>query len=158
MDVESRLILPVLLAGLFLIGCDSSTNEDQVVELPLPREVAESDFTVTSSGLKYFDFVVGDTTFIPAEDSQQVVVHYNGWLEDGKMFDSSVYFIRNPIVFTLGVGAVIPGWDEGLLGMYPGGERQLVVPPQLAYDSTGRDGVPPNATLIFEVNYIGYLQ
>ena len=116
-------------AGLMFSSCDS--NDPESPELPVFREVAEEDYTVTSTGLKYFDFSPGDTTMTPAQDGQSAVVHYSGWLENGFMFDSSVYFRGTPIVFLLGTGRVIPGWDEGIKGMYPGGERQLVIPPIL---------------------------
>ena len=153
MKIKTYLALFICAAGLLLSGCDSSDPEPQ--ELPLPREVAEEDYTVTSSGLKYFDFAQGDTSVPPAADGQAVVVHYSGWLESGVMFDSSVYFSGSPFVFLLGRGQVISGWDEGIEGMYPGGERQLVIPPELAYGSSGRGSIPPNATLIFEVVYLG---
>ena len=153
MKTTFYLTLIVCAAGLLFSSCDS--NDPEPVEFPSFREVAEEDFTVTATGLKYFDFAVGDTTLAPAQDGQSAVVHYSGWLENGFMFDSSVYFRGTPIVFLLGTGRVIPGWDEGIKGMYPGGERQLVIPPDLAYGSTGTQNIPPNATLIFEVVYLG---
>ena len=154
-----RFFLTLLLFTSFVIttGCDSG-EDPVVIELPLPRVIAEEDFTVTDSGLKYYDIAIGDTTFAIATNGQDVVVHYNGWLDDGTMFDSSIFFAGQPFVFTLGAGQVIEGWDEGVLGMYPGGERQLVIPPALAYDSLGTANIPPNATLTFEVTYLGFLQ
>lgn len=153
-----RIFSLVLFALIMItVGCDSE-EEPEIFELPLPLEVAEDDYTVTESGLKYYDIAVGDTTFPIAVDGQDVAVHYNGWLENGFMFDSSIFFAGRPLVFRLGAGEVIPGWDEGILGMYPGGERQLIIPPELAYDSLGTPNIPPNSTLIFEVNYLGFLQ
>ena len=153
-----RLFSTVLIFASFilLVGCDSG-EDPQVIDLPLPREIAESDYTVTDSGLKYYDIAIGDTTFPAATEGQDVAVHYNGWFEDGRMFDSSIFFTGQPFVFRVGAEQVIEGWEEGILGMYPGGERQLVIPPDLAYDSLGTANIPPNSTLIFEVNYLGFL-
>ncbi len=106
----------------------------------------------TASGLKYTDEKVGDG--VTPKAGQTVTVHYTGTLTDGKKFDSSRD--RNqPLVFTLGVGQVIKGWDEGILTMKVGGKRKLVIPPELGYGSRGAGGViPPNATLLFDVELI----
>jgi len=104
--------------------------------------------TKTPSGLEYWEIKVG--TGPTAEKGQKVNVNYTGWLPDGKKFDSSV------IDFTLGAGDVIKGWDEGVAGMKVGEKRQLRIPPQLAYGERGYPGViPPNATLIFDVELLG---
>jgi FKBP-type peptidyl-prolyl cis-trans isomerase FkpA len=107
---------------------------------------------MTDSGLKYEDLVVGDGT--AAEAGQVVTVHYTGWLENGTKFDSSLD--RNdPFRFNLGKGQVIRGWDEGVAGMRIGGKRRLTIPSQLGYGASGAGGViPPNATLIFEVELL----
>merc|ERR1711970_1621899 len=86
-----------------------------------------------------------------AEEGDTVTVHYGGFLQDGKKFDSS-FDRAQPFTFTLGVGQVIPGWDQGLLGACPGEERHLVVPAPLAYGDRGAgDVIPPGATLLFDI-------
>ena len=107
----------------------------------------------TSSGLVIEDLVVGDGA--EAAKGNRVTVHYTGWLTNGSKFDSSVD--RNdPFDFPLGRGHVIPGWDEGVAGMKVGGKRKLTIPPHLGYGAYGAGGViPPNATLVFEVELLG---
>ena len=117
-----------------------------------PTTIDESAFTTTPSGLKYSDMVVGDGA--TAEAGKTVEVHYTGWLQDGTKFDSSLDRGQTFSV-QLGAGQVIPGWDEGLQGMKVGGKRQLVIPPDLGYGASGAGGViPPNATLVFEVELV----
>lgn len=90
-----------------------------------------------------------------ARRGQTVLVHYEGWLPDGTMFDSSRRRSR-PLEIPLGLGAVIEGWDEGLVGMRVGEVRRLVIPPELAYGDQGAPGaVPPGATLVFEIELLG---
>ncbi|MFA7505369.1 MAG: FKBP-type peptidyl-prolyl cis-trans isomerase [Burkholderiaceae bacterium] len=109
------------------------------------------------SGLQYEDVVTGSGD--EARSGSQVSVHYTGWLfEDGKTgtkFDSSKDR-GEPFRFPLGAGHVIRGWDEGVAGMKVGGTRRLVIPPELGYGARGAGGViPPNATLLFEVDLLG---
>lgn len=110
----------------------------------------------TPSGLQYEDVVVGEGA--AAQSGRRVLVHYTGWLyidgKKGSKFDSSKD--RNePFDFALGAGEVIRGWDEGVAGMKPGGKRTLVIPPSLGYGARGAGRViPPNATLLFEVELL----
>lgn len=111
----------------------------------------------TPSGLQYEDSVVG--TGALAQAGQKVSVHYTGWLyadgQAGKKFDSSKDH-GSPFRFSLGAGQVIAGWDEGVQGMHVGGTRRLVIPANLGYGARGAGGaIPPNATLLFEVELLG---
>jgi FKBP-type peptidyl-prolyl cis-trans isomerase FkpA len=107
----------------------------------------------TPNGLTYQDLTEGAGA--EAAKGMQVSVHYTGWLMDGTKFDSSKD--RNqPFDFPLGAGQVIRGWDEGVAGMKVGGTRKLTIPPSLGYGARGAGGViPPNATLVFEVELLG---
>ena len=103
------------------------------------------------SELKIEDLVVGAGN--TAEHGTRVTVHYTGWLENGKKFDSSVDR-KDPFDFVIGAGQVIKGWDEGVKGMQIGGKRKLTVPPELGYGVRGVGPIPGNATLIFEVELL----
>ena len=105
------------------------------------------------NGLLIEDLIVGDGA--EAKDYNKVVVNYTGKLEDGSVFDSSLNPGRSPFTFTLGAGSVIKGWDQGLKNMKVGGKRKLTIPPDLAYGANGAgNAVPPNSTLIFEVELL----
>lgn len=116
------------------------------------EQTAGTDTVTTPSGLKYKEIKEG--TGATPQNGQNVEVHYIGTLEDGTKFDSSRD--RNqPFSFKLGMGQVIKGWDEGLSTMKVGGRRQLIIPPDLGYGARGAGGViPPNATLIFDVELL----
>ena len=128
----------IALAGIFL--------------LPFAGHAAEEAMVKTSSGLQYADLVVGKGR--EAHAGEKATVHYTGTLVDGTKFDSSKD--RNqPFSFKLGAGRVIKGWDEGVEGMKIGGTRKLVIPPELGYGARGAGStIPPNATLIFEVELL----
>jgi peptidylprolyl isomerase len=114
-------------------------------------KAAAAKTVTTASGLKYTDVKVG-TGASPVK-GKQVKVHYTGTLENGKQFDSSVG--KAPFTFVIGVGQVIPGWDEGVMGMKVGGKRKLIIPSKLGYGAAGAGGViPPNATLLFDVELL----
>ncbi len=170
--------LPLLYAALFTTACQSEhgnasaqagkTSPDSVAApaaapAPAPASggpitfapslgVDMAKMTKTPSGLAYRDVKVG--TGATAAAGNTVSVHYTGWLPDGTKFDSSRD--RNqPFEFKLGAGQVIKGWDEGVAGMKIGGRRTLVIPPDLAYGPSGSDPIPPNATLVFDVELLG---
>ncbi len=103
--------------------------------------------------LKIEDLKVGNGA--EAKSGQPVTVHYTGWLTNGQKFDSSLDR-GQPFKFMLGAGQVIPGWDKGVAGMKVGGKRKLTIPPNMGYGERGAGGViPPNATLVFEVELLG---
>lgn len=107
----------------------------------------------TASGLKYVDLKVGDG--VSPRAGQTVKVHYIGSLASGKEFENS-YTQGKPVDFSIGVGRVIKGWDEGLMTMKVGGKRRLIIPPNLGYGATGNPPtIPPNATLTFEIELLG---
>jgi len=128
-------------------------NNQKDKNLTASNNMSDTNTVTTSTGLKYVELQEG-TGLIP-QKGQKVAVHYTGTLENGQKFDSSRD--RNqPFSFKLGVGQVIKGWDEGLSTMKVGGRRQLIIPPDLGYGSRGAGGViPPNATLIFDVELLG---
>lgn len=118
-----------------------------------PADVPADQYAERDQGLQVYDLQEGDGTELAA--GQPLAVHYKGWVQGGEAFDSSPDRCR-PYQFVLGQGMVIPGWDLGLEGMRVGGRRQLVIPPTLAYGEEGAgDGViPPNATLVFEIELL----
>ena len=108
--------------------------------------------TTTGSGLQYRDEAVGEGP--EARAGQTVSVHYTGTLQDGTKFDSS-RDRGQPFQFPLGGGRVIQGWDEGVAGMKVGGRRRLVIPAELGYGSRAMGPIPPNSTLVFDVELLG---
>jgi FKBP-type peptidyl-prolyl cis-trans isomerase len=158
--------LAAVVAMLAIAGCqESKTTSDSASTTATtttpatppaaaPGATAGTEQVVTMpNGLKYQDLKVGDGTI--AESGTSVSVHYTGWLTDGTKFDSSVDR-GTPFNFRLGAGQVIRGWDEGVKGMRVGGKRKLTIPPDLGYGAEGAGGViPPNATLVFDVELLG---
>ncbi|MFQ5551638.1 MAG: FKBP-type peptidyl-prolyl cis-trans isomerase [Gemmatimonadales bacterium] len=109
--------------------------------------------TVTESGVRYFDIAEGAGAV--AAPGHSVRVRYQGWLTDGTSFDGGVYPPPGGRPLILGTRSVIQGWDDGIPGMKVGGRRQLVIPPELGYGAGGAGNViPPNATLVFEVELL----
>ena len=149
-----RLIAVAAISALaFACGDDSieSLGLGPTLNTTAPQTVADSQFTTTSTGLRYHDFVVG--TGDELNLGELATVHYTGWLTNGTKFDSSVDR-GDPFSFRLGIDAVIQGWRQGVEGMRVGGKRQLVIPPDLGYGSQGTGSIPPNSTLVFEIELL----
>jgi FKBP-type peptidyl-prolyl cis-trans isomerase len=146
-----RLILFFAVFAVFGITLGCGGDKKPAASASGPTTVT-GDGTSTPSGLIYWDVVVGSGA--TAVSGSHVKVHYTGWLLSGEKFDSS-RDRGEPFSFVLGVGQVIKGWDEGVAGMKVGGKRQLRIPPKLGYGEAGAGGaIPPNATLIFDVELL----
>ena len=155
-SVERIIIVLLLVAAIAIAAC--SQKETAAPQATEGRQVlpAQAKPVTTASGLTYIDLAVGNGPSPTA--GKPVKVHYTGWLENGTKFDSSVDR-GQPFVFTIGTGEVIPGWDEGVMTMKAGGKRKLIIPARLGYGAAGAGGViPPNATLIFEVELLEVAQ
>ena len=138
-----------------LVACEKQEQPVAPNSQPqTPSTAATSQPVVAGvTDLKIEDMKIG--TGAIAESGKTVTVHYTGWLTNGTKFDSSKDH-GQPFKFQLGAGQVIKGWDQGVVGMKVGGIRKLTIPPDLAYGSAGAGGViPPNATLVFEVELLG---
>jgi peptidylprolyl isomerase len=136
-----RKVLLLTIASLFLAGAVAQTGKT----------------VATKSGLKYVDLKVG--TGATAVKGSKIQVHYTGWLYEngkrGRKFDSSLDRGKPYIVSSLGGSGTIKGWGEGIPGMKVGGKRRLIIPPELAYGAKGHPaGIPPNATLEFEIDLL----
>lgn len=128
-------LIIIFLALITIAGCSKTQKE-----------------VTTASGLKYTDIKEG--TGVSPVKGKTVSVHYTGTFQDGKVFDSSIEK-KQPLVFAIGMGEMIPGFDEGIMSMKVGGKRKLVIPPDLAWGAQGAgDVIPPNTTTYFEVELL----
>ncbi len=148
-------LLPLTALSVVLIGCGDE-KESTKQNKNNTHEVKQMTKQKTDSGLMYEVLQEGNGASPQAR--QQVTVHYTGWLDDngeeGAKFDSSVDR-GQPFTFTIGVGEVIRGWDEGVMTMKVGEKRRLIIPAELGYGARGvRGAIPPNATLIFDVELL----
>lgn len=151
-NVEKLLVVLLLIAAVAIAACSEKDTRPAAAGQNAAVPVASGEKVTTPSGLSYTELVKGSGASPVA--GKEVKVHYTGWLENGTKFDSSVDR-GEPLVFNVGIGQVIPGWDEGVMSMKVGGKRRLVIPANLGYGAAGAGGViPPNATLIFEVELI----
>ena len=145
----------IISVSVFLAACGSNNSQDSK-----PMETAAPTMSQANAGFQKLDSVMG--TGATARAGQTVTVHYTGWLFDasapgnkGSKFDSSVDR-GQPFVFPLGAGRVIKGWDNGFEGMRVGGKRTLIIPSHMGYGMRGAgDSIPPNATLLFDVELLG---
>ncbi len=141
--MSSSVVAALLLSVAFLFGSQKDKKDG-------PPKVEGKPF-VHPDGLKQWDMKLG--TGKVAFGGMDVSVQYTGWLLNGKKFDSSLDR-GEPYTFQLGARQVIKGWDEGVAGMKVGGKRRLEIPPDLAYGSRGMGEIPPNATLIFDIELV----
>jgi FKBP-type peptidyl-prolyl cis-trans isomerase len=133
-------------------GIGDACDRETIAEQGIPELPDDLEQVTTESGLGYYEREEGNGP--QPETGDLVQAHYTGWLEDGTKFDSSLDR-GQPFEFTLGVGQVIPGWDEGMGTMRQGGWRRLIIPPDLGYGEGGSPpSIPPNATLIFDVELL----
>lgn len=154
---------PIALSAVLVLACggdsggttDGTDAEASATAAATPDSACRSltavpadSMSATGSGLRYLQLAEGSGA--SASPGDTVVVHYTGCLTDGTLFDAS-RDRGQPFSFVLGTGQVIAGWDEGLEGMKPGGERILRIPPELGYGSSGGGPIPPDATLLFRV-------
>lgn len=153
--MESGAVLS-LWAGL-LAGCVNAPEAPQCAARPFEIASASGDTVTTTTGLRYVDGAPG--TGAPLAWCRTVIVHYTGYLLDGTEFDSS-RDIDRPLVFTPGLGAVIDGFEQGVIGMHACGTRRLIIPPDLGYGAEPRRNaagdiiVPANSTIVFDIEVL----
>jgi FKBP-type peptidyl-prolyl cis-trans isomerase len=134
-------------------GTTTTTTSASGAAKPTAAAPAQPAVVTLPDGLKYQDTLIGDGAI--AENGLEASIHYTGRLDDGTKFDSSLDR-GTPLTFRIGARTMVAGLEEGVLGMRVGGKRTLTIPPDLGYGEAGRSGViPPNATLIFDIELLG---
>lgn len=145
-------LIAVVLGGIFYLFLANKSPRLEENNNPVVQIQEQSSSKPMENQFKIDNLKIGEGT--EAKTGNTVFVHYTGTLLDGKKFDSSLDR-GQPFSFVLGRGQVIPGWEQGILGMKVGGKRKLIIPPSLAYGEKGAGGViPPNSTLVFEVELL----
>ena len=156
------LVIIIIVGGIAILSAkDSSENQPLATSTPTATIESMAEPTASASGktimetdkLIIQDEVVGTGT--EAVAGKKITVNYTGTLTNGTKFDSSLNPGRTPFEFTLGAGEVIAGWDQGFAGMKIGGKRKLTIPSSLGYGAIDMGSIPPNSTLIFEVELLG---
>jgi FKBP-type peptidyl-prolyl cis-trans isomerase len=169
-----RKLIPVVLLGMLIVGCGNKAQQTSAVKVQNPTELTQPAATVPApppatppsavkstskdgwvtltSGLKYKDIKLG--TGIEVTSNMRVRVQYKGWLDNGKVFDSSRKLGGHPYSFTVDNDHVIQGWHEGLKGMKVGGTRELTIPPALGYGDEEQLSIPADSTLHFEIELL----
>jgi FKBP-type peptidyl-prolyl cis-trans isomerase FkpA len=142
--------LSALVGLAFLVACGGYPDARHEASANAP-EADLAAMTQTASGLNILDLEVGSGE--EAMAGKTVTVYYTGWFLDGEKFDSSLDR-GETYSFQVGQSAVIRGWHEGVAGMRVGGWRRLVIPPELGYGAQGRAGIPPNSTLVFDIELL----
>ena len=166
-------LIPVVLLALLIVGCSKNAEQTQAVNVENPPEaappaatvpppppaptppakvVAKDGWVTLPSGLKYKDKKTGKGAAVTS--NTRVSVHYKGWLDNGKVFDTSRKAERGPFSFTVDNDQVIQGWHEGLKGMKVHGIRELKIPAKLGYGDQDMGAIPPNSTLHFEIELL----
>ena len=146
-------VFALIAADSYVLAWPFKHESNNSVQQVYPLGPDADGLYTTRTGLKFKDISKGEGA--RPLSGQTVVVHYTGWLTNGTKFDSSLDR-GQPFEFQLGAGKVIKGWDEGVKGMHVGGKRHLVIAPQLGYGAKGAgESIPPNATLVFDVELLG---
>lgn len=156
------LVVLVVIIGVAMFSPKPKSN-NQPLATQSPTSTIESTTEPTATGsakptMEVDKLIILDETIgigATAVAGKKITVNYTGTLIDGTKFDSSLNPGRTPFEFTLGAGEVIQGWDQGFAGMKIGGKRKLTIPPSLGYGATDMGSIPPNSTLIFEVELLG---
>ena len=149
----ARAMLAAILAITAVLASCAEEGSEEPIDTSGPPPIDVAGVT-TASGLQIFEIFVGEGEEVRPGDA--AAIHFAGWLENGVQFDTSLEDDGEPFPFVLGRSQVIAGWDEGIVGMKPGGVRRLIVPPELGYGAQGSGNVPPNAVLTYDIELVAF--